>query len=199
MDVRGMATVLAIEPCPPIAPGPGRVVLSTTVRHAVPVLTLRLAGADEVLELTPGHRLFSEDRGDWVPAGELQPGERLRTRTGSVAVAALDPKPGLHTVFNLEVETDHCYLVGQAQVLSHNANPCAAERSGGSYTNYHESGMSYSGMGKKERPAISGREKARKFSDPLVRTDWSPAPNKREAFKDSFGDRLRNSQPVPSI
>lgn len=121
----GDAIVVAIELCPPIAPGPGRVVLTTTKRYGQPVLALQLAESGEALELTPGHRLFSEVRADWVPAADLKIGEELRTQSGRVTLSRIAELNGLHTVFNLEVETDHCYFAGGARILSHN-NSCAA-------------------------------------------------------------------------
>ncbi len=35
---------------------------------------------------------------------------------------------GEHRVYNLEVETEHCFLAGQLGVLSHNETPCAKKR-----------------------------------------------------------------------
>ncbi|WP_205945940.1 RHS repeat-associated core domain-containing protein, partial [Pedobacter hiemivivus] len=54
----------------------------------------------------------------------------------------------------------------------------------GSYTNKHESGKKYHGKGGEKRAAESGKQKADKKGDPLVSTDWTPAANDREAFKD---------------
>lgn len=34
-------------------------------------------------------------------------------------------RTGIHRVYNIEVETEHCYYVGTQQVLSHNQNGCA--------------------------------------------------------------------------
>jgi len=44
---------------------------------------------------------------------------------GSGCVLEILPKPGLHEVYNIEVEVEHCYLVTDGLVLSHNTNPCA--------------------------------------------------------------------------
>jgi hypothetical protein len=60
----------------------------------------------------------------------------------------------------------------------------------GSYTNTHESGKTYHGKGDRGRSQQSGREKADEYNDPLVSTDWTPASNNREAFKDE-ARRLR--------
>ncbi len=128
MGLRGWAEVVGIEPCPAIEPGQGRVILGTVTHCNSRVMEVRLEGEAEPLRPTAGHRLFSLTRGAWVPTSELRPGELLRTAGGSARVEAVAPLPGAHRVHNLEVETDHCYYVGDARILSHNTNPCAAPR-----------------------------------------------------------------------
>jgi hypothetical protein len=54
----------------------------------------------------------------------------------------------------------------------------------GSYTNTHQSGKKYHGKGGEDRAAQSANEKAKKYNDPLKHTDWTPATNDRQAFKD---------------
>ena len=54
----------------------------------------------------------------------------------------------------------------------------------GSYTNTHESGRTYSGKGTRQRSQISGAREARVNNDPHIATDFTPAKNNREAFKD---------------
>ncbi len=125
MGLMGLAKVQSVEPCPPIEDGPGRVVLSTVTHYNSFVLRIWLEGQAEPLEPTERHRLYSVDRGDWVQAGELEVGESLRTLRGPVRIQRIDSKPGTHRVYNLEVETKHCYYVSDACVLSHNTNPCA--------------------------------------------------------------------------
>lgn len=62
-----------------------------------------------------------------MPARELRAGEELRTQSGAAAtVASLVRQPGSQPVFNLEVETEHVYFVGEAGVLVHNACPVQA-------------------------------------------------------------------------
>ena len=65
-----------------------------------------------------------------------------------------------------------------------------SKKPAGSYTNTHESGKTYHGKGNWQRSQQSGREKAEEYNDPLVSTDWTPASNNREAFKDE-ARRLR--------
>ena len=54
----------------------------------------------------------------------------------------------------------------------------------GSYTNYHASGKTYSGKGTRQRSQVSANREAKANNDPHVSTDFTPAKNNREAFKD---------------
>ncbi len=122
-DLRGAIETWA-DQCPPIQPGPGRVVLSTVTHLNGYVYELRFEDSDEVLYPTRRHRLFSEDRQDWVATGQLEVGEKLRTADGSVTIRSIDRLPGVHRVYNIEVNTNHSFYVSVANVLSHNYNPC---------------------------------------------------------------------------
>ncbi len=53
----------------------------------------------------------------------------------------------------------------------------------GSYTNTHESGKTYDGKGDRGRSQDSGKRVEKETGDPHVATDWTPAENDREAFK----------------
>ncbi len=121
LGIDGPAYVLAIEPCPEIEPGRGRVITGTFTTARCSVLVLRLSNG-EVLEPTPPHRFFSETRQDWVAAGELRVGESLRTNSGeAVTLESTALKAGEHRVYNLEVEQEHQFYVGETGVLVHNA------------------------------------------------------------------------------
>jgi hypothetical protein len=129
-DVLGK--VLAIEPCPPVPPGPGRVIL-TTVNHLnadVHELTIRDAsGRQETIRTTGGHKFYSATRTAWVSATDLEPGEQLHGLGGPVDVVSRARLPGVHRVYNLTVEGDHVYHVGCSGVLVHN-NRCILFRFG---------------------------------------------------------------------
>ncbi|MEM9152027.1 MAG: putative toxin, partial [Cyanobacteria bacterium P01_F01_bin.3] len=103
-------------------------VLSTVTHLNGYVMELGFVGTDEVLEPTDTHRLFSIDRNDWVPAGELKVGDSLKTISGELEIDSITFKRGIHRVYNIEVETDHCYYVSDEEILSHNENPCAAPK-----------------------------------------------------------------------
>lgn len=60
----------------------------------------------------------------------------------------------------------------------------------GSYTNTHESGKKYHGKGPKDRAEKSGKRIEKEYDDPLVDTDWTPATDDKQAFKDE-DDRIK--------
>lgn len=129
MGVEGWARVEAVAPCPVIAAGSGRVVLGTMTHLNTFLREIRFQGVDPPLRTTASHRFFSEDRQDWASSDELHEGEKLRSGGGSVQIASITEAPGARQVFNLEVETDHVYYVGDEWVLAHNG--CLAAKSGG--------------------------------------------------------------------
>jgi len=115
--------VLDILPCPEIEPGRGRVVLTTVNRLASSVieLTLRdLAGLEESLRPTSEHLFYSVTRGEWLPAGDLQPGEHLDGTDGPITVASVTRLAGTHRVYNMTVQGEHLYRVAEFGVLVHN-------------------------------------------------------------------------------
>jgi hypothetical protein len=119
----GPAQVIDIDPCPPIEQDGGRVVLGTFTHVADDVYRIKLRGEDEPVGVTHSHPFWSLDRGDWVPAGQLRPGERLATQTGQAVVESVTPDPAYQRVYNLDVEGEHRYLVTGLAVLAHNAYP----------------------------------------------------------------------------
>ena len=58
---------------------------------------------------------------EWVAAGELQPGDEIRTstwETGMVESVTFVSAP--QTMYNFTVDTAHTYFVGEGQWLVHN-------------------------------------------------------------------------------
>jgi len=53
----------------------------------------------------------------------------------------------------------------------------------GSYTNTHASGKTYDGKGGRQRSNNSGKRVEQETGDPHVATDWTPAHDARDAFK----------------
>ncbi len=128
--IDGNANVLAIDPCPEIRPGGGRVVTGTFLHQASSTITLTIAGQSEPIECTGNHPFWSEDRQTFVRADSLQPNETLRTATGLTTVESWTPDLNPTPVYNIEVHRAHVYHVGTSGVVVHNgtglsiANPC---------------------------------------------------------------------------
>ncbi len=129
LDVDCEAVVTAIGPCPEIAQGEGRVVTGRFVtRSAGNVVLLSLANGTEI-RATDVHPVWSVDREEWVPAGELEPGELVDTLAGPVPVHSVDRLESPLDVYNIEVHGEHVFRVTADGVLVHNAGPgtCVAD------------------------------------------------------------------------
>ena len=120
LGAEGWAEVLAIRAAD-VAPGVGRLVTGTFERLSDDVYEVRFSGEAAVLRGTGSHPLYSLDRDAWVQVRDLRLGERLQTAESAVRVEALEKVRGVHRVYNLEVEGDHEYLVGDAWVRAHNS------------------------------------------------------------------------------
>ena len=124
-----LAKVLAIERCPTIEAGPGRVVL-TTVNHlnnnAYEVTVEDAQGRRQTTRPTGFHKFYRPLDGTWDSIQSFQPGEQLRAAAGQpVTVVSVEKLPGTHHVYNLTVEGEHAYHVTKLGLLAHN-NGCAA-------------------------------------------------------------------------
>lgn len=76
----------------------------------------------EPLGVTANHPIYSFDRDDWVPAGELKINEKVRTIDGTATLTSKSKRPKRETVYNLEVHRSHAYHVSQFGILAHNSN-----------------------------------------------------------------------------
>jgi len=122
LGASGPARVLSIEPCPPIQPGDGGRVVTGTFAHAsANVVDLYVEGLSEPVGVTANHLFWSADREDFVAAGLLRVGERLSGFDGEPRVAKVAPRSGAERVYNLEVEGEHAYYVGERGLLVHNS------------------------------------------------------------------------------
>jgi len=120
------AVVTANEPCPPVASGPGRVVLTTVNHLNANVLELTLVdgrGRQERLRPTGSHKFFSEDRQEFVAAEELRQREHLRGAGGRLTLLRAERATGVHRVYNMTVEGEHVYRVSLLGALVHNNCP----------------------------------------------------------------------------
>jgi hypothetical protein len=73
----------------------------------------------EHLTVTPEHPFWREGMG-WTGAGQLLPGEHVRTAGGAARVVSMRSLPEPITVYNLEVEKAHTYFVGVTSAWVHN-------------------------------------------------------------------------------
>ena len=117
VGIEGLARVVSLD-IVEVPEGPGRVVMTTLTSASNDVYEMGFGEEVAPLRVTGSHPLYSLDRDDWVR--ELQVGERLQTAAGAVSVEALEKVRGTFRVYNLEVEGDHEFLVGDALVRAHN-------------------------------------------------------------------------------
>ena len=85
------------------------------------MLNLFIAGEATPIGSTANHPFWSEDRQDFVQAGSLNPGEHLRLADGrTTTLQRTEPIAEQLPVYNLEVDGEHVYFVGESGVLVHN-------------------------------------------------------------------------------
>jgi hypothetical protein len=135
----GLADVLAIEPCPSISSGVGRVVTGTFTHVRGGILRIRLAGLAEPLGVTSNHSIYSSDRLDFVPAGELRVGETLRNLDGDVRIESIEQLGSEERVYNLEIHGEHVFRVASSGLLVHNSS--GAQGSNGPVSGFEPHGF----------------------------------------------------------
>lgn len=119
----GPATVLAIEPCPPLTTGLGRVVTGTFTHIRGGIVDVFVEGECEPLGVTANHAVYSVDRDAFVYAGDLRIGDRLQTLDGGdVRITTIKHRRDEERVYNLEVHGEHIYRVTASGLLVHNAS-----------------------------------------------------------------------------
>lgn len=122
MGAVGDALVSSIQPSPPIQQGQGNVVTGRFIHQAANCIDLYIEGQDNPIGCTDNHPFWSEDRQDFIPAGQLNQGERVLLFSGETAqIAQKLPRPGPETVYNLEIWGEHVYCVGKDGLLVHNS------------------------------------------------------------------------------
>jgi len=102
--------------------------VTATIAHpASPLLALDLSDGSSI-RVQPNHAFWVDGgpglrRAGWLQAGQLRPGDRLRTAGGkAVTVVRVRWNVGSAPVYTLTVARDHTFFVGRAQVLVHNAD-----------------------------------------------------------------------------
>ena len=104
-----------------IAVGVASTVFRATGNHPVWVVAGEQLDQRRKPDHIPASSATSSIRGRWVEAGGLRVGDRLLLRKGEERkIESLVVRQEGLRVYNLEVEMDHTYAVGIAEVLVHN-------------------------------------------------------------------------------
>ncbi len=97
------------------------------VRPVSPMVAVQLSDGSTI-RVQPDHPFWvdggpGQSGAGWVKAGQLRPGDRLRTTRGqghAVTVVRVRQHAGKAVVYTLTVAQDHTFFVGIAKVLVHN-------------------------------------------------------------------------------
>ena len=84
------------------------------------VLNLYFTNDVKPLGVTPEHRIYSMDKNDFVLAGSLKIGEKVKTDQGISTLVKKEKLEGEHKVYNIEVYRDHNYMVSMNSIVVHN-------------------------------------------------------------------------------
>jgi hypothetical protein len=126
IGISGEATVVQIGPCEADSRDneKGSQVVTGTIKHHNAEVWDLVFNNDtkKPLGVTANHPIYSADRDDWVPAGELRLNEKVRTIDGTATLTSKSKRPGRETVYNLEVHRSHAYHVSQFGILAHNSS-----------------------------------------------------------------------------
>ncbi len=129
--ISGLFTVTAILPCPTPNPGDGFLVTTKFIHENAEILDLRIEGSDEPIGTTASHPFWSEDRQQFVAAGDLQVGENLLLADDTTRqLFSSTLRPTRENVYNIEIDGEHVFYVGNDGVLVHNTCPYGAKGTG---------------------------------------------------------------------
>ena len=95
-----------------------------TVQNSTDYWVLVTVGGDQI-KATRTHRFWIESENNWLPTIELKPGMTMRLADGrieKVAATQLIALTASERTFNLGVECNHNYFVGEICVLVHNGD-----------------------------------------------------------------------------
>ena len=121
MGAVGDAKVVSVLSAPHIQQGKGNIVTGKYIHTVQNCIDLFISGQDKPIGCTDNHPFWSQDRNDFITAGELLQGERVLLYNGETAkIIQKLPRPGPETVYNIEVFGEHVYCVGEFGVLVHN-------------------------------------------------------------------------------
>jgi RHS repeat-associated protein len=145
---------------------------------------------------TDNHPFWVPDIGAWIDAGNLTPGQWLRTSNGTwVQVTAIRHHTDHTTVYNLTVDGPHTYyvLAGATPVLAHNSragNLCPHPDAEGPHTTFRRDGTTGS---------IDHYETYDRPSDPRDPRPWVPTKRVDVKGKPHFDKKTRTRVPTPHV
>lgn len=131
LGLAGEARVLTIQPSCQVDSGTGEVVTATFHHSSGNVVDLTIENADgntESIGTTGNHLFWSVDRQEFVPAGDLRVKEQLTSHANEKLSVVQSASKGSADVYNLEVNNEHVYFVGENGTLVHNAYPVQTGR-----------------------------------------------------------------------
>jgi hypothetical protein len=80
--------------------------------------------------VTSNHSIYSADRLDFVPAGEVRVGETLRNLDGFVRIESIEQLGTEERVYNLEIHGEHVFRVASSGLLVHNSSGAQGSNGG---------------------------------------------------------------------
>ncbi len=114
-------TVREIRPCPTPIAGDGYLVTTKIIHENAEIQDLWIEGSDNSIGTTASHPFWSEDRQQFVAVGELRVGENLLLADDTTRrVESITLRSNRETVYNIEVDGEHVFYVGEDGVLVHN-------------------------------------------------------------------------------
>jgi hypothetical protein len=114
------ARVLDVQPAFLDADAPGSLVTGRFDHTSHNVYELVFEGSDAVVRTTGDHPFYSADRASFVPAVQLELGERVEVANGTLRLVSTRALEGTYRVYNLEVAGAHEYLVTSDGYRVHN-------------------------------------------------------------------------------
>ncbi len=120
LNVAGLTTIRSVDRCPPLSDGHGNLVTGRFVTRGATNLVEATFSDSTVLNGTSIHPVWSLDRMDWVPLGELAIGERVYSNDAPLHLVERVSHNQPTDVYNIEVDCEHVYQVGDAGILVHN-------------------------------------------------------------------------------
>ena len=125
MGAVGSALVTGVDLHPEIESGEGSLVTARFEHTSGHIYDLKLASEEKPIGVTGTHPVCSVDRNDWVSVADLEIDEEVKTLNNTTTVESIEKTDRVETVYNIEVEGEHVYRVGESGLLVHNVSvPC---------------------------------------------------------------------------